>query len=91
MIISGDIADMRHRLGLRIRDLRCERGHSQASFAKMIGMDRSYLIGVERRRRNVSADNIFKIAKGLGVPTAQLFDGVEGFDVRETTIETIRF
>lgn len=68
--------DVRLQLGSRIRCLRVSQGLSQRSFALMIGMDRSYLIAVERGRRNVALDNIAKISSGLGVSMSELFDGV---------------
>lgn len=66
-----------HGLGNRIRRLRIERGLSQYQFAKMIGMDRSFLISVEKGRRNVTLETITKIAAGLDVTLAYLFDGVD--------------
>lgn len=46
---------------------------SQESFALEIDMDRTYLGGVERGERNVSIDNIERIANGLGIPPHILF------------------
>lgn len=40
---------------------------SQQDFALEIEMDRTYFGGVERGERNVSIDNIERIAKGLGI------------------------
>ncbi len=64
---------VRHGVGLRIRQLREQRGLSQHQFAKMIGMDRSYLINIEKGKRNVSIDMLTRIAVGLGVWVADLF------------------
>lgn len=74
---TGDIADTRASLGRRIRDLRSGQSLSQYTFARMIGLDRSYLIDVEHGKRNVSIDNLCKIASGLGVSLSELFDGVD--------------
>jgi hypothetical protein len=52
--------------GLRTARLRAERGLSQEPLAH----ERTYLSGVERPERNVSIDNIARIAKGLGVDPA---------------------
>jgi transcriptional regulator with XRE-family HTH domain len=43
------------------------RGLSQQDFAHEIEMDRTYYGGVERGERNVSIDNVERIAKGLGI------------------------
>ncbi len=62
--------------GARIRALRERAGYSQEAFALEIGLDRTYMGGIERGERNVAVLNICKIAKGLHVPVAQLFEGL---------------
>jgi len=61
-------------LGIRIRALRTEIGLSQEKFALKIGMDRTYFASVEAGRRNISINNIKKIADGLGVSLGELFE-----------------
>ena len=60
--------------GERIRALRKAAGFSQEDFALEIGLDRTYMGGVERGERNVALLNIRKIAKGLKIPVSRLFD-----------------
>jgi len=63
-------------LATNLRRFRQARGLSQQDFAYEIEMDRTYYGGVERGERNVSIDNIERIAKGLGVsPHLLLLDG----------------
>lgn len=62
------------RVGLRIKELRGTLGVSQESFAYSIGMSRTYLAEVEVGRRNVSIENISRIAEGLGVSLRDFFD-----------------
>jgi transcriptional regulator with XRE-family HTH domain len=50
-----------------MRRLRAARGLSQEALAHECGINRTYLSGVERSERNVSIDNVARIAKGLGV------------------------
>ncbi len=50
-----------------MRKLRAERGLSQEQLAFESGMNRTYLSAVERSERNVSIDNIARIARALGV------------------------
>jgi transcriptional regulator with XRE-family HTH domain len=64
----------RRRFGLRVRDLRKERGWSQEKLADKSDLDRSYVGGVERGERNISLDNICRIARALGVSPATLMD-----------------
>jgi transcriptional regulator with XRE-family HTH domain len=52
-------------LAKNMRRLRATRGMSQEALAHECGMNRTYLSGVERSERNVSIDNIARIAKGL--------------------------
>jgi transcriptional regulator with XRE-family HTH domain len=50
-----------------MRRLLAERGLSHEALAHQSGMGRTYLSGVERWERNVSIDNIARIARGLKV------------------------
>ncbi len=60
--------------GERVREIRKHRGWSQEELSHRVGLDRSYIGGVERGERNVSLKNIHAIAAALGVPTGRLFD-----------------
>jgi len=70
-----DDSDVKSLFGLRVRQLRKVRGWSQEEFAHRVGLDRSYMGGVERGERNISLENICLIANALGVPPAHLFEG----------------
>ncbi len=63
-------------LGNRIRELRTKAGFSQEKFALHISMDRTYFASVEAGKRNISIRNIKKIADGLGVSLAVLFENL---------------
>lgn len=58
---------LRDTLAKNMRRLRAARGLSQEALAYESGLNRTYLSGVERSERNVSIDNIARIAEGLGV------------------------
>jgi transcriptional regulator with XRE-family HTH domain len=64
------------RFGTRVRELRMQTGLSQESFAAKCGLDRTYVSGIERGRRNVSLRNIAKIAEFLGISLSELTKGV---------------
>jgi transcriptional regulator with XRE-family HTH domain len=49
-------------------------GLSQEALAHECGINRTYLSGVERSERNVSIDNIARIARGLKVKAWTLLD-----------------
>ena len=63
-------------IGQNIRVLRKARGLSQEALAFKAELDRTYIGGVERGERNISALNICRIAEALGVPPSILLDGV---------------
>ncbi len=72
------------RLGRQIRELRAARGFSQESFAAEVGLDRTYMGGIERGERNLSAINLIRIAKALKVEVGQLFPPIKVLKERES-------
>lgn len=48
-------------------------GLSQKKVAEKIGLHRTYINAIERERRNVSLENIQKIAEAIGMEAYQLF------------------
>jgi transcriptional regulator with XRE-family HTH domain len=62
----------RRLLARRMRILRATHGWSQEVLAELAGLHRSYISGIERTSRNVSVDNIEKIALAFGVSMAEL-------------------
>ena len=61
---KGKLRDV---LARNMRRLRAARGLSQEALAHDCGINRTYLSSVERSERNVSIDNIARIAKGLQI------------------------
>jgi len=66
--------DPKMRVGLRIKELRAGLGLSQEAFAYSIEMSRTYFAEVETGKRNVSIENIDRIARGLGVSLKEFFN-----------------
>lgn len=62
--------------GQRLKEFRQETGLSQEKFTLKISMDRTYYASVEAGRRNISLENIKKIADGFGVSLSQLFENL---------------
>jgi transcriptional regulator with XRE-family HTH domain len=69
-------ANIALRFGQRVRELRTTKGLSQEAFAAKCGLDRTYISGIERGRRNVSLRNIEVIAKALGISISELTKGL---------------
>jgi len=63
-------------LGTKIQSLRKQTGLSQEKFALQIGMDRTYFASVEAGKRNISIQNIKKIAEGLEISLSELFQNL---------------
>jgi transcriptional regulator with XRE-family HTH domain len=59
-------------LGETIRNARKERGVAQATFARHVGLDRSYYGAIERGEFNITLDTLVKIAVGLRVRPSKL-------------------
>lgn len=72
------------KFGLAIKKLREETGLSQEKFALSIGMDRTYYASVEAGKRNISLQNIYKIAEGFNISVSALFVVVEKMNTEES-------
>jgi transcriptional regulator with XRE-family HTH domain len=55
-----------------VRRIRKSIGLSQEELADRAGLHRTYISSIERNERNVSLENIFLLAKALGVEAADL-------------------
>ncbi|WP_239331523.1 helix-turn-helix domain-containing protein [Frankia sp. CiP3] len=63
--------------GERVRSARLVLGLSQEDLADRAGLHRTYVGSAERGLRNVSLQNIIRLAKALEVTPGQLLDGLE--------------
>ena len=63
--------------GAAVRAFRESAGKSQEDIAELANLHRTYIGGVERGERNISLQNIFKIARSLGITTEELMRQVE--------------
>jgi transcriptional regulator with XRE-family HTH domain len=68
--------DLLGRFGIRVRQRREAKGLSQEAFAAAAGLDRTYISGIERGKRNVSLRNIDVIAKAFGTSISELTRGL---------------
>lgn len=72
----GRGADIAVRFGARLRELRQAKRQSQEAFAASCGLDRTYISGIERGKRNVSLRNIELLANALGISISELMKGL---------------
>lgn len=59
--------------GERVRMERLKLGLSQEELASRAGLHRTYIGMIERAEKNITLENINKIANGLGVQVPSLF------------------
>jgi transcriptional regulator with XRE-family HTH domain len=64
-------------LGLNVRKRREARGLTQEKLAERANLDPTYISGIERGLRNPGIKNVARIAKALGLSTAELCKGVD--------------
>jgi len=69
-------------LARNIRELRSLNGVSQEELALEAGLHRTFVAHVERGVRNISIDNIEKLAMALGVPPYRLLMDSQGGGAR---------
>ena len=65
------------KLGEKIRELRKSNGFSQESFADEVGLDRTYMGGIERGERNIATLNLIRIALALNIEVGELFPPIK--------------
>jgi transcriptional regulator with XRE-family HTH domain len=68
--------DITTTFGRRVRELRGRLGISQEAFADRCRLDRTYVSGIERGKRNLSLRNIEIIARAFGISISDLTRGL---------------
>jgi transcriptional regulator with XRE-family HTH domain len=66
------LADVRVRFGQKLRAIRHKAGISQERLGELANLHRTYVSGVERGERNISLENIERLARALGISMADL-------------------
>ncbi len=60
--------------GKKVRELRIRAGISQEELAEKAGVHRTYIGMIERAEKNITLENIEKLAGALGVSIVALFE-----------------
>ena len=68
------MVDIKVTFGKRLRHLREVRRMSQEDLAHEAELDRTYVSSVERGKRNISIENVARLAKALGIPPSSLLE-----------------
>lgn len=69
------MSDVAVRFGMRLREVREAAGISQEKLAELATLHRTYVSSVERGKRNISIENIERLALALGVSMRELMPG----------------
>lgn len=72
MRLKSETSELRSILAINLRRLRAELALSQERLADLANLHRTYVGSIERSERNVSIDNIAKLAQALGVEPSEL-------------------
>ena len=75
MIAGSRNLRLRQVFAARVREERKRQGLSQEALAEISGLHRTYIGSIERGERNVSIDNMERIAKALEVKPTDLLVG----------------
>jgi transcriptional regulator with XRE-family HTH domain len=61
------------KFGVAVREARLRQGLSQEELATKAGVHRTYIGMIERAEKNITLENIEKIAKALNLPISNFF------------------
>lgn len=78
MVLKG-VLMIQKAFGIACKTYREAKNVSQEKFALSIGMDRTYYASVEAGKRNISLQNIKKIANGFEVNVSDLIKSAEEY------------
>ena len=60
--------------GIHLKNIRVQKNITQEQLAHLCELDRTYISGVERGKRNISLINLYKIASSLDIHPSELLD-----------------
>lgn len=75
------MSDPLPRFSANLRAARLARGLSQERLAHIAGLNMTHVARIERGEREPGVRSVAKLARGLGVSAAILFEGIDGRDV----------
>lgn len=64
--------DTKQRLARRLRDVRIDRGLTQAEIGRALGLHRPAISEIEAGRRSVTSEELFELSRLLSVPVSDL-------------------
>jgi len=70
--VDTDEMSARARVALQVVELRKRKGLTQMDLADLSGLHRTYISSIEQEERNVSIDNLDRLARALEVDVSRL-------------------
>lgn len=70
----ANVGNLPNVFGDKVRKERAKQGMSQEQLAFKTGLDRTYISGIERGKRNPSLKNIGRLAEALKTSLSKLLD-----------------
>lgn len=77
-VTTNQSLSLREILAKNLIRLRKDKGWSQEMLSFEAGLHRTFIAHVERKQRNISLDNLEKLAKALTVPVSYLLTESDG-------------
>ena len=62
------------KFGKRLKSLRLDKNLTQLELAEILDMSPNFIGMIERGKRNTTVENVFKIARALGIKPYNLFE-----------------
>ncbi|MGN1152471.1 MAG: helix-turn-helix domain-containing protein [Candidatus Gastranaerophilaceae bacterium] len=62
------------KFGKRLKSLRLDRNLTQLELAEILDMSPNFIGMIERGERNTTVENVFNIARALGIKPSNLFE-----------------
>lgn len=62
------------KFGKRLKSLRLDKNLTQLELAEILDMSPNFIGMIERGDRNTTVENVFKIARALGIKPSNLFE-----------------
>ncbi|STO98956.1 helix-turn-helix domain-containing protein [Grimontia hollisae] len=76
------MSSLRESVSRLLRSIRLECGLSQEKLARLSGIDRTFISGVERNQRNITLDTLDKLLEALDVNRAQFLIRLADMETR---------
>ena len=65
--------DLLKSFGKQVKKLRLDKKLSQEAFAEIVGVHRTYIGMIERGEKNITLENIAKLANAFNISISELF------------------